>query len=77
VTPHREATLPVKSAAFYLGKSWGNRVFEGRPGLDGRLGIATEAYGAFLALCEVEFADGSRILLDHYCDFDMGSLLAK
>ena len=72
VTPHRDAT---RQATFYLGRSWSNRVFEGMRGPDGRFGIATEAYGPFLALCEVEFDDGSRILLDHYCDFDMGSLL--
>jgi len=75
VTPHKDATLRVKSASFYLGRSWGNKTFEGRRGPDGRFGIATEAYGPFLALCEVEFDDGSRILLDHYCDFDMGALL--
>jgi hypothetical protein len=40
-----------------------------------RFGIATEAFGPFLALCEVAFDDGSRVLLHHYCDFDMGSLL--
>ncbi len=75
VTPHKDAVHRVKSATFYLGRSWGNRAFEGKRGPDGRFGIATEAYGPFLALCEVEFDDGSRILLDHYCDFDMGSLL--
>ncbi len=75
VTPHSEAAPAVKSAAFYLGRSWGNRTFVGRRGPDGRFGIATEAYGPFLALCEIEFLDGSRILVDHYCDFDMGSLL--
>jgi hypothetical protein len=75
VTPHRDATRQVKSATFYLGRSWGNSVFEGMRGPDGRFGIATEAYGPFLALCEVEFDNGNRILLDHYCDFDMGSLL--
>ena len=75
VTPHRDATCGVKSASFFLGRSWGNKTFEGRRGPDGRFGCATEAHGPFLALCEVEFFDGSRILLDHYCDFDMGSLL--
>lgn len=75
VSPHRDAKARVTSASFYLGRSWGGTIFEGRRGADGRFGIATEAYGPFLALCEVEFDDGSRILLDHYCDFDMGSLL--
>jgi hypothetical protein len=75
VSRHKDATSEVKSASFYLGRAWGNRVFRAKPGPDGRFGIATEAYGPFLALCEVEFQDGSRILLDHYCDFDMGALL--
>jgi hypothetical protein len=75
VTPHRDADLAVKSATFYLGRAWGNKTFEGKRGIDGRFGITTEAYGPFLALCELEFDNGSRILLDHYCDFDMGSLL--
>lgn len=75
VTPHRDDIERIRSASFYLGRSWGNRVFPGQQGADGRFGIVTEAYGPFLALCEVEFTDGSRIVLDHYCDFDMGSLL--
>jgi hypothetical protein len=76
VSPHKDRDpWLVKSASFYLGRSWGSRVFEGQRGVDGRFGITTEAYGPFLALCEVEFDDGRRILLDHYCDFDMGSLL--
>jgi hypothetical protein len=76
VTPHKTPTVEVKSATFFLGRAWGNRAISGRPGPDGRFGMITEAYGPFLALCAVEFTDGSRILLDHYCDFDMGSLLA-
>ena len=75
VTPHEDAAQQVTSATFYLGRAWGNKVFAGRRGPDGRFGIATEAFGPFLALCEVAFDDGSRILLDHCCDFDMGSLL--
>jgi hypothetical protein len=65
----------VQWARFYLGQSWGNAVFEGTPGPDGRFGITTEAYAPFMALCEVNFDEGDPILLDHYCDFDMGSLL--
>lgn len=75
VTPHREGEQKINSTSFYLGRSWGNRVFPGQRGADGRFGVVTEAYGPFLALCEVEFANGDRIVLDHYCDFDMGSLL--
>lgn len=79
VTPHLHQgmapPLQVRAASFFLGRAWGNQVIPGRPGSDGRFGIVTQAYGPFLALCEVEFTDGSRILLDHYCDFDMGSLV--
>ncbi|MFC3448475.1 pYEATS domain-containing protein [Amycolatopsis speibonae] len=75
VTPHKVSAYEVKSASFYLGRSWGDKVFEGRRGNDGQFGMVTEAHGPFLALCEIEFIDGSRILLDHYCDFGMGSLL--
>lgn len=75
VTPERSATEKVRSASFFFGKYWGNRVFEGERGADGRVGIVTEAYGPFLALCEVEFESGNRVLLDHYCDFDMAELL--
>jgi hypothetical protein len=77
VTAHEQPSHQVKSAWFFLGRSWGNKAIEGRRGPDGRFGIATEAYGPFLALCEIEFDDGSRILLDHYCDFDMGGLLSS
>ena len=75
VTPHRDATDEIRSASSYLGRSWGNRVYPGRRGSDGKYGVLTEAYGPFLALCEVQFTDGTRIVLDHYCDFDMRSLL--
>lgn len=75
VTPHRDATDEIRSTSFYLGRAWGNTVYPGQRGPDGHFGIATEAHGPFLALCEVEFADGSRIVLDHYCDFEMGALL--
>ena len=75
VTLHEDASRQVTSATFYLGPARGNTVFAGTRGPDGRFGIATEAFGSFLALCEVGFDDGSGILLDHYCDFDMGSLL--
>jgi len=73
----QDAPDTVRSASFYLGQAWGSKVFEGKRGKDdGRFGITTEAYGPFVVLCEVEFDDGERILLDHYCDFDMGPLVA-
>jgi hypothetical protein len=75
VTPQRQPTYKVKAAAFYLGPHWGNEVFSGSQRPDGRFGMLTEAYGPFTVLCEIEFEDGSRILLDHFCDFDMGGLI--
>jgi hypothetical protein len=77
VTPHRSATGDVRAARFFFGKAWGYQVFEGSRGADGRFGITTEAYGPFLALCEVEFTSGERLLLDHYCDFEMGGLVVQ
>jgi hypothetical protein len=76
VTPHNEPEAQVKAARFFLGRAWGYRVFDGKRGADGRFGISTEAYGPFLALCEVEFTTGERVLLDHYCDFEMGALIS-
>jgi len=77
VTPHPgSATEDVRAARFYFGRAWGHGVFEGSRGADGRFGITTEAYGAFLALCEVEFTTGERVLIDHYCAFEMGGLVA-
>lgn len=65
----------MRSASFFFGKHWGNKVFAGQRGADGRIGVVTEACGPFLALREVEFESGRRIVLDDYCDFDMGVLL--
>jgi hypothetical protein len=77
VTPHSGKAEPdVRAARFFFGRAWGYRVFDGSRGADGRFGCTTEAYGAFLVLCEVEFTTGERVLLDHYCDFEMGPLVA-
>jgi hypothetical protein len=38
--------------------------------------MITEAFGPFIVLCQVEFDEGQSILLDHYCDFDMGGLVS-
>jgi hypothetical protein len=69
------ALLQKRSASFFFGKYWGDKIFAGQRGADGMIGIVTEAYGPFHALCEVEFQSGRRILLDRYCDFDMGALM--
>lgn len=72
----RRADVPaIRAVWFYLGPAWGNRVFGARRGEDGNFGIVTEAHGPFLVLCEIECEDGERVLLDHYCDFEMGGLI--
>ncbi|GAA5165827.1 pYEATS domain-containing protein [Ornithinimicrobium tianjinense] len=75
VTARPDPDGTVTSASFFLGRAWGYQVFEGRRGTDGRLGIATQAYGPFLVLCELTFDDGSRVVVHHYCDFEMASVL--
>lgn len=77
VVAHRSARGDVQIATFFMGRSWGNRVFQGERGVDGCFGVRTEAYGPFLAVCELTFADGDRVLLDHYCDFQMGPLVPR
>lgn len=77
VVAHKSASGDVQRATFFMGRSWGNGVFEGKRGVDGRFGVTTEAYGPFLAVCELTFADGDRVLLDHYCDFEMGVLVPR
>ncbi len=64
----------VTSAVIYFGPHWGSRRYTASWSPDGKLGVVTEAYGPFLALCEVTFADGARILMHHYVDFEMGVL---
>ena len=70
VTPER-----VSSAVMYFGRHWGSQRFSASWGPDGKLGVVTEAYGPFLALCEVTFADGARVLMHHHIDFEMGILV--
>ncbi len=64
----------VRSATFFFGKSWGNRVFNGTREQDA-IGVATSAYGPFLCTCLVTFTDGTEVVLDRYVDFEMGKVL--
>lgn len=59
----------IRFAEFFMGKYWENRVF---PAVlnNGFIGIATSAYGTFLCVCKVTFADGITILIDRYIDFE-------
>lgn len=66
----------IRKAEFFLGRSWGNRTFEGQR-RGNIMGIRTAAYGPFLCLCRVTFEDGFEVLLSRYIDFEMGHLLGR
>ena len=74
VTPHRSATEEVRAARFFFGRAWG---YESSKASGEQTSVRDHDRGirAFLALCEVEFTSGERVLLDHYCDFEMGALI--
>ena len=69
-------SIEIDYAEFFLGKTWGNRVFkvqnEGKP-----IGLSTSAYGTFLAICRVVFKDGYEVILERYIDFEMGKQVVK
>lgn len=69
-----DSSIEIDYAEFYLGKTWGDRVFN-VPNDGGPIGLSTSAYGPFLALCRVVFKDGHEVLLDRYIDFEMGKQL--
>jgi prokaryotic YEATS domain len=79
LTGHGEPVTPelVESAVMYFGRHWGSQRFQATWGADGKLGVVTEAYGPFLALCEVTFTDGQRVLMHHHVDFEMRVLLER
>ena len=77
---HRRSTSndPIVGATFFLGESWRSRSFPAHEGRDHRWGIVVEAFGAgFLALCEVRFASGRRIVIDHYVDSSQLDLVGR
>lgn len=59
----------VRFAEFFLGKYWGNRVFQAIL-QNGFVGISTSAYGTFLCTCKVTFTDGYSVLIHRYIDFE-------
>jgi hypothetical protein len=64
----------VKYAEFFLGKHWGNQIFQERykeHERNGLIGVATSAPGPFLCTCRVTFKDGKKIDLHRYVDFEM------
>ncbi|HYP24061.1 MAG TPA: pYEATS domain-containing protein [Actinomycetota bacterium] len=73
---HRGGDLEdVARAEFYLGKHWGDKVFEVEQSSGEPLGFRTAAYGPFLCVCRVTFSDGGTTLISRYIDFEMGELL--
>ena len=59
----------IKLAEFFLGKYWGNRVFQADT-QKGLIGITTAAYGTFLCTCKITFDDGETRLITRYIDFE-------
>ena len=63
----------VAKVEFFLGRYWRNEIFQGS--WSGKyLGIRTSAYGPFLCVCKVSFADGGSAFLYRYVDFEMGEV---
>jgi hypothetical protein len=66
----------IAFAEFFFGKYWSDQVFREEVH-DGRIGVATAAYGPFLCTCRVHFRDGTQVLLHRYIDFEMRRLLHR
>jgi Domain of unknown function (DUF4062) len=63
----------IDSAKFFLGRHWGNEIFEMQNEGD-YIGISTSAYGPFLCTCCVTFKDGYSVHVNRYIDFEMESV---
>jgi hypothetical protein len=66
----------VVGAEFYLGRSWGHRIFGEQPS-NNVAGLKTSAFGPFLCVCKVTFTDGYQAMLERYIDFEMGPAAKK
>ena len=64
----------VKQAEFFFGRYWGNRIFKVVNTGKERIGVATSAYGPFLAICKITFTDDSFAWIERLIDFEMGRL---
>ncbi|MGP4048355.1 pYEATS domain-containing protein [Streptomyces sp. 2A115] len=61
----------VERAQFFLGRYWGNRIFDVPNRGDGKhIGFATSAYGPALCICRVIFKDGSEAVVERFLDFE-------
>lgn len=73
LVPHSGGSLiEVVSVDYFLGRYWGNLVFNS---LDRSRGfqIMTAAYGSFLCGARVRFNDGTHCDVFRYIDFEMGA----
>lgn len=66
----------IKSAEFFFGKYWNNKVFKGSK-IGNYIGIRTSAYGPFLCTCKITFSDDSTSMVYRYIDFEMGHALTS
>ena len=73
-TPPKDNLDELRSAEFFFGDSWGNRVFTVSDD-GGFFGVRTHAWGTFLAMCKITFKDPkiTPITLFRYIDFSMAS----
>jgi len=68
----------VEKAEFYLGKTWGDKVFTCENNQSGGyIGIIVHAYGSTMCLCRVTFTDGKSVILNRYIDFESQNELSK
>ncbi len=66
----------VQRAEFFLGKYWGNKIFEAQ-NQDDFLGVVISAYGSALCTCRVIFVDGSEAMLNRYLDLEMSTFFSQ
>jgi hypothetical protein len=69
----------IVKAEFFLGRSWGNKIFEVMkpPNVEKPIGLATSAYGPTLCVCRVHFRDGHTAVLSRYLDFEMSGVFTR
>lgn len=66
-------TLGVESVSYFFGKHWGHKVFTSADRSQG-FPLVVSAYGPFLALARVKFADGEEAYVERFIDFEMGDV---
>jgi len=67
------STLGVQSVSYFFGKYWGNKVFTTTDRARG-FPLLVSAYGPFLAVAKLKFADGEEGFVERFIDFEMGDV---